>query len=549
MLVVLLLQACIPPPTPAAPTLTPVPPTATAIPPTPTPSIEPVSPWWTGAVFYEAFVRSFYDSNGDGIGDFNGLTAKLDYLNDGNPATKTDLGITALWLMPIFPSPSYHGYDVTDYYAVNPQYGTMDEFKKMLSEAHRRGIKVIIDLVINHTSIDHPWFQAAVNGDPKYKDYYIWSDTDPGYGGPDGQQVWYKAGNGKYYYAVFWSRMPDLNLKNPAVTEEINKIGDFWQKEVGVDGFRVDGAKHLIEEGTKQVDTDSTHAWLKGFFSHYKANSAEAMSVGEAWTNSFEAVRYVKDKNFDLVFNFDLARGLMSAISNRDAAKLGNTVPFEANLFRNGGMATFLTNHDQNRVMSQFGKETDKAKLAAAMLLTMPGTPFIYYGEEIGMTGTKPDEMIRTPMQWDATTRSGFTTGDKAWNAVNSDYDQRNVATQSANPDSLLSLYRDLIDARLRHPALRSGSLVKMTTENNRVFAMLRTTDAETVLVVLNLSTETIKDYSLAAGEGMPDGTYQPGIIYGKGDLADLTVSGGKFSGYKPLNELPAGGIFVIKLR
>src|SRR5690349_6195410 len=170
-------------------------------------------PWWNDTVFYEIFVRSFQDSNGDGIGDFNGITQKLDYLQK--------LGIKGIWLMPIFPSPSYHGYDVTDYYSVNPDYGSMDDFKNLLREAHKRGIRVIIDLVINHTSSQNPWFQKSVQNDPQYKDWYVWSDSDPGGVGPWGETVWYKAENGKYYYAVFWDQMPDLNFKNQAVQQEV----------------------------------------------------------------------------------------------------------------------------------------------------------------------------------------------------------------------------------------------------------------------------------------------------------------------------------------
>ncbi|HLF74078.1 MAG TPA: alpha-amylase family glycosyl hydrolase, partial [Anaerolineales bacterium] len=191
-----------------------------------TPSAAPSEhyPWWNNSVFYEIFVRSFYDSNGDGVGDFNGITEKLDYLNDGDPDTTSDLGITGIWLMPIFPSPSYHGYDVTDYYAVNPEYGTMEDFRRLLTEADRRGIRIIIDLVLNHTSDQHPWFRSAVSDrNSPYRDWYLWSDTQPGYGGPWGQTVWHSSPTG-YYYGLFVDFMPDLNYDNPAVTDEAGKI-------------------------------------------------------------------------------------------------------------------------------------------------------------------------------------------------------------------------------------------------------------------------------------------------------------------------------------
>ena len=173
--------------------------------------------WWNDRVFYEVFVRSFKDSDEDGIGDFRGLTASLDYLNDGDPSSTDDLGITGIWLMPIFPSPSYHGYDVVDYRSINPDYGTMEDFDAFLDAAHQRGIAVIIDLVINHTGVDHPWFQASRAGDPEYADWYLWSDTDPATTGPWGQQVWHQA-DGRHYFGLFWRGMPDLNLDLPAVT-------------------------------------------------------------------------------------------------------------------------------------------------------------------------------------------------------------------------------------------------------------------------------------------------------------------------------------------
>jgi alpha-amylase len=254
--------------TPAPVTVTPVAATMTSV-PTLAPAetrVAPVTglpagtdgkPWWNDAVFYEVFVRSFYDSNGDGIGDFNGLTAKLDYLNDGNPATTTDLGVTALWLMPIHPSPSYHGYDVTDYYDVNPQYGTLADFKRLLAEAHKRGIRVILDLVLNHTSLQHLWFVAAQDPQSPYRDWYLWSPTDPGWPGPWGEKVWYANGR-SYYYAIFDKNMPDLNYTNPAVTAKLDDVARFWLAEVGVDGFRLDAAKHLIEAGQVQENTAST---------------------------------------------------------------------------------------------------------------------------------------------------------------------------------------------------------------------------------------------------------------------------------------------------
>ena len=219
--------------------------------------------WWEDDVFYEIFVRSFNDSDGDGIGDFNGIIEKLDYLNDGDPGTNTDLGVSGLWLMPIHPSTSYHGYDVIDYYAVNPEYGTMEDFNRLLDEAHKRGIRVIIDLVLNHTSVDHPWFRAAQDPMSEYRDWYVWSDTEPSGSG------WHASDHG-YYFGIFWEGMPDLNYEHPPVTEQMHDVARYWLQDIGVDGFRLDAAKHLIEDGMIQTHTDATHEWYKDFRHVYK---------------------------------------------------------------------------------------------------------------------------------------------------------------------------------------------------------------------------------------------------------------------------------------
>lgn len=268
------------PPTSVPPTSTPAP-TAepTAVPPTPTlaPAVAvPVGAlpaglpqgsngfaWWNDSTFYEIFVRSFFDSNGDGIGDFNGITQKLDYLNDGDPAATTDLGVTGLWLMPVFPSPSYHGYDTTDYFGVNPDYGTMDDFKKLLDEAHKRGIRIVIDMMLNHTSSEHPWFKESTNPQSPYRNWYIWSDTDPGGLGPWNQDVWHEGPNGGFFYGVFWEGMPDLNYDNPEVVAKMDEVVNFWLKDVKVDGLRLDGARYIVEEGDTQADSPANHAYLK----------------------------------------------------------------------------------------------------------------------------------------------------------------------------------------------------------------------------------------------------------------------------------------------
>ncbi|MBE0686718.1 MAG: alpha-amylase, partial [Anaerolineaceae bacterium] len=291
-------------------------------------------PWWNDAVFYEIFVRSFYDSNGDGVGDFQGLISKLDYLNDGDPDSKEDLGISGIWLMPIFPSTSYHGYDVINYKDVNPELGTMNDFRQFLEEAHKRNIKVIIDFVVNHTSIEHPWFEdARANKESPYRDWYIWAEEKLAYKGPWGQEVWHFNYDNSYYYGVFWSGMPDLNFRNEEVTDEVYDIAEFWLKDVGVDGFRIDGALHLIEDGQVQKNTDATHEWFRAFNEHYKSINPQAMTVGEVWDSNFLAVRYVKDKEFDLVFDFEQADSIMLGVMGSDGQRVLNALEFNYNLY------------------------------------------------------------------------------------------------------------------------------------------------------------------------------------------------------------------------
>src|SRR5690606_23273600 len=253
---------------------------------------------WSDRVFYEIFVRSFYDSDGDGIGDLQGVIEKLDYLNDGDSSTMTDLGVIGLWLMPVMQSPSYHGYDVIEYFQIEEDYGTNEDFLTLIDEAHARGMIVIVDLVMNHTSVEHPWFVASAEGDPEYADWYVWSDESPTYRGPWGQQVWIPR-NGRSYYAVFWDGMPDLNYNNPEVTEEMHNIARFWLEDMGVDGFRLHAIKHLVEEGNVQENTPSSHAWMQSFNAFINSVDADALTVGEAWSTSYEAAEYVENDEVD----------------------------------------------------------------------------------------------------------------------------------------------------------------------------------------------------------------------------------------------------------
>jgi glycosidase len=502
-------------------------------------------------VFYEVFVRSFADSTtgplaNDGIGDLQGLIERLDYLNDGDPDTSTDLGVTGIWLMPVAQSPSYHGYDVTDYYTIEEDYGTNEDFKRLIEEAHKRGIRVIVDLVLNHTSSEHPWFRQAPDKNSPYHDWYIWSDENPGYKGPWGQTVWHRLGN-QWYYGIFWEGMPDLNYNNPAVTDEMLKVSDFWLTEMGVDGFRLDAIRHLYEEAQLQENAPQTFTWLGDFHDHYKAVKPDAFAVGEVWTNTETAAKYVGRK-VDAVFEFDLAESILSSINNRNRSALATALNTAQESFPSGQYAPFLTNHDQDRVMSQLARKTDRAKLAATILLTLPGVPFIYYGEEIGMTGQKPDEKIRTPMQWTGGPHAGFS-AVRPWEPVNQGYEDANIEAQSADPDSLLSLYRELISLRNQHPALRSGAWFPVEADNRRVYAFMRQSPDETLLALFNLNDKPESEYALNLTEGSIPATKTASELLHETPVSAPQLDGnGQFSDYRPIATLQPRTGYIIRL-
>jgi len=495
---------------------------------------EPERDWWRTAVFYEIFVRSYYDTDGNGIGDFNGITAKLDYLQD--------LGIDAIWLMPIHPSPSYHGYDVLNYYNVNPDYGSMADFKNLLAEAHKRDIRIIIDLVINHTSSQHPWFRDAdANLDSAYRNFYVWSDS-PGAGN------WHQGQNG-YYYGFFWSGMPDLNYTNPAVTEAIFKINDFWLNEIGVDGFRLDAVKHLIEEDGKLENTPATHAWLREYYQTYKAVNPQAYTIGEVYGAGSSVIKQYTGTELDHIFNFEMSSGIVNSINGGSNTGITSAFKFAFMDTPDFNYATFLTNHDQNRVMSVFNGNIDKAKTAATLLLTMPGTPYLYFGEEIGMTGKKPDEDIRVPMQWSNAENAGFTSG-VPWRAINSDYETVNVDLQLKDPDSLLNHYKTLIQLRKTHSALLNGNAVLVKTGSTAVYALLRSYGDEHILILANLTDEPVTDYKLTLEEALfADGSLSPEALFGNTQPAAITIKDGRFTEYQPLPELAPYQTLVLLLK
>ncbi|MEP0985135.1 alpha-amylase family glycosyl hydrolase [Ekhidna sp.] len=462
--------------------------------------------WWNESTFYEIFVRSFYDSDGDGIGDFNGITEKLDYLNDGDPNTTSDLGIEGIWLMPIHDSPSYHGYDVNDYRSINPDYGTMDDFKNFLQEAHNRGIKVIIDLVLNHSSTEISWFKEAQSSTNSSKrNWYRWSDTKPSYSGPWGQSVWH--GNSPYYYGLFWGGMPDLNYEEPELKSEMFDVTRFWLEDIGIDGFRLDAVKYIYEDGSELEDLPSTHDFWREWVAVTKASNPEALSVGEAWTSTEKVVPYVVNEGLDFCFEFDLGSAILSSVKTGDALHIRNQINKVINSYPYYQFGTFATNHDQNRIMDELNSDEEKVKLIAATYLTLPGIPFIYYGEEVGMVGQKPDENIRRPMSWSNSSHAGFSTSTP-WNSASSNYSTHNVEVGRVDDNSLFNWYRRLIQLRSEEIALQKGDYQEFNTQNESVFGFHRIHEGEQLLILINYGEteviETILTSDLAVlDEGM----------------------------------------------
>ena len=479
--------------------------------------------WWRDGVVYQIYPRSFQDSNGDGIGDLPGIISRLDHLNDGTPSS---LGVDGIWLSPFYRSPMKDfGYDVADYCDVDPIFGSLADVDRLLSEAHRRGIHVIVDLVPNHTSDQHPWFEAARSsrGDPK-RDWYRWADPRPGGGPPNNwRSVFRRVGSawtldrrtGQYYLHHFLPEQPDLNWWNEAVREAMDGVMRFWLDR-GVDGFRVDVAHGLVRPRDlrnnppfqvrgwprlRNWDLEEVHEIHRRWRKLLDSYDGDRMAVGEVNPRGLaRLVRYYgNDDELQLSFNFGFLEQPWRAEAFRSIVER-----WEALLPPVSWPDYTLSNHDRSRAVTRYGEA--RAGVAAMLLLTLRGTPFLYYGEEIGMTDVViPRDRIvdidgrdpeRTPMQWDATPNGGFTSGGP-WLPMG-DFARRNVRGQRDDPASLLSLYRRLVWVRKRSVALRRGKYRSIRAPRG-VFAYAREAEGEQVLVALNFTRSPLR---VALGSG-----------------------------------------------
>jgi glycosidase len=502
--------------------------------------------WWNDAVFYEIFVRSFYDSNGDGIGDFQGIIEKLDYLNDGDPETTDDLGITGIWLMPTMPSPSYHGYDVTDYYGIESDYGTMADFQEFLDEAHERGIKVILDYVMNHSSSQHPWFNQSQSNQNGFRDWYVWSDTNPGFDGPWGQNVWHGSG-GDWYYGLFWGGMPDLNYDHQPVRDEMMEIAQYWI-DLGVDGYRLDAVKYLDEDGTVLENTTETFEILEELNDVVTAADEDAILVGEVWSNSQSVSPYVINDRLDICFEFDLAGSILNAVNGSAPGSFYGALSSVQAAYPKLQYATFLTNHDINRVYDQLDNDDEKMKQAAAVYLTLPGVPFIYYGEEVGMQGTGADEIKRRPMQWSDAANGGFTSGSP-WISLGGNYVTNNVAAMEADPNSLLEFYKNFIHLRNDLTPLRRGYALPLYGNADSVLHFIRIYENEAVATVINLGEAPAAVEINLPVSTLAEGDYLVTDMLAEALLENIQISSnGGFSGWSPVEVLAPGEIKVLSI-
>jgi maltose alpha-D-glucosyltransferase/alpha-amylase len=486
--------------------------------------------WFKDAVFYEIYVRGFYDSNADGIGDFRGLTEKLDYLEW--------LGVDCIWLLPMYASPLRDGgYDIADYYSMLPEYGTLEDFKAFLAAAHARGLRVITDLVVNHTSDSHAWFQEARKSptSPK-RDWYVWSDDPHKYAEAriiftdteHSNWTWDEEA-GAFYWHRFFSHQPDLNYDNPEVRQAMLDVVAFWL-DLGVDGFRVDAVPYLIErEGTNCENLPETHAFLKELRAYVEANYPNCVLLAEANQWPEDVVAYFGEGDeFHMNYHFPIMPRLFMALRQEDRRPIVEILERTPDIPENCQWGMFLRNHDELTLEMVTDEERDylyneyakdkrmrlnvgirrrlaplmdnsrrRIELLHGMLLSLPGSPFLYYGDEIGMGDNiylGDRDGVRTPMQWSADRNAGFSRADfeRLYFPLISNpvygYQSVNVEAQQRYDSSLLNWMRLMIHLRKRHHVFGRGRMEFVKPENRKIFAFTREHEGETVLCVFNLS-------------------------------------------------------------
>ncbi len=448
--------------------------------------------------WYEVFVYSFFDSDGDGIGDLKGLNEKIDYINDGDPDTDTDLGCNGIWLMPVMPSTTYHKYDVIDYKAIDPEYGTLDDFSALVEACHQRGIDVIIDLVMNHTSSQNEWFLKATeylkslpDGQTPdasvcpYVDYYNFAtEAKSGYVALEGTPY--------YYEAQFWSEMPDLNLANEAVRGEFENIIDFWL-DLGVDGFRLDAAKEYYSGSV-----DANVEVLTWFNQMVKEKKEDAYIVAEVWNDMNTYAKYYAS-GMDSCFDFDFADStgiIATALRDGKASYYGGSLERVqssiAEYSESGIDAPFYTNHDMARGAGYYSGDhsEQQTKMAQAMNLLMSGSAFLYYGEELGMKGSGKDENKRAPMYWsEDADADGMCHGPLDMDTVKMKYGS--AEEQQADGDSIYQFVKETIKLRNQYPAIARGTVTfEDTLSDDAVCVVKKTYQDDELVLVYNLSAE-----------------------------------------------------------
>jgi maltose alpha-D-glucosyltransferase / alpha-amylase len=487
--------------------------------------------WYKDAVFYEVPVKAFADSDGDGVGDFRGLTDKLDYL--------VELGIDCVWLLPMYPSPLRDdGYDIADYVAIHPSYGTMDDFRAFLQGAHQRGIRVLTELVLNHTSDQHPWFvESRSSRDNPKRDYYVWSDTDDKYRGTriifvdteTSNWAWDPVSK-SYYWHRFFSHQPDLNYDNPAVREEMWRVMKFWLDE-GVDGFRVDAVPYLVErEETSCENLEETHEvlrWLRGRLDQEYPDGRVLLAEANMWP---EEVRpyFGRGDEFHMAFHFPVMPRLFMAVQLEDRKPLVDILERTPEIPPGCQWGIFLRNHDEltlemvnaiertymldsyapdiqarvnvgirRRLSPLLEGDMQRIRLLNGMLMALPGSPFLYYGDEIGMGDNfylGDRNAVRTPMQWSGGWNGGFSTADPERLYLplvanpNFGYQSVNVAAQRRSPGSLLRWTQRIIRVRRGSRALGRGTFELLSPDNHRILAFIRRYEGETILAAFNLA-------------------------------------------------------------